>query len=191
MKNSKTLKLKIVLTLALALVLSPLAYASEVSGTFGSSGNHNTETAPPPQQDNPTLSGSVSGSSSSSGSSSGGGQSSGGSSSSSSTQNQNGEVLGASTASNPAPSNTYFSRTGQSTSGSVSNNSLGENTELAQLPPLEENAAETLPSLSENTEEEGVNWASWFWIILLSLLLIGVLGYFYSRPVEDNGMQHI
>jgi hypothetical protein len=181
MNHSNTLRLKIAAIIVLVFAFASFSYASEVIGTLSSNGNNNTQNNLPNETNgngSETVSGSVTSPSNS------GTQSGGGSRQSFGSTSSDGTVLGASTYN--TPTNTYIAPSSTGNSRNSFENS-GTDSEIAQLPPIEENAdSGYLPSLRPAApEDNGLGLGSWFWIILLSLVLLGIVGYFYSRPVED------
>lgn len=188
----KHLLLKSFLVLTMIIGLSSMAAASEVIGTLSSSGNQNAQQntntgAPsaneekPVPSDNGSIAGNVSGGTSKT------------SSEGSGTRGSNGAVLGDSTMAAGQRSNTSSQTTGSlyqyepspsaqaATYGTgVSESTTANDDSSAQVLGTSSQEAAVFGTFSEFSA------SSWFWIIVLGLLLIAVLTYIYTNNKEQT-----
>jgi hypothetical protein len=177
MKYQKTLSS--FLLLALIITCSSQAYASEVTGTLSAGSNTNTSGGGGTSSGSGAISGSVGGGTSGGTSSSGNGSSGG---------NGGGSVLGASTG--PSSSNVSSDGTALEPNRSLAID-YGTGTSSTDTTPPQTLGETSTDYSSANTAAAvggigGFSPMTWFWIILLALLLIGTIIYIYNRSKEDN-----
>jgi hypothetical protein len=188
MTHLKTLQLKIALVFVMVLTLSfgSFAHASEVTGTLSSNGQ-STPNTQPEEQPEPEISGSVV-SPENNNTTGGGSHSNRTTTSESSTPNP--QVLGASTYNSPGTtsSNVSSSSSSYETAESLPQANYLEDSDadFALVSPAAESGNSTTSSSpSSEAGDVGISAGSWFWIILLSLLLVGTALYFYLRPRDE------